>query len=192
MTADAHLQLVVDACRPAVEAPLNALVINTALHPLPEDGSGARFIAADGERLFEVALDGSSTCLLDVATLAAYLRMHGRVDWMLAATPSTFDASREGVAEALGLETGPSLLLTLRFREGGSYSGLALTGQVEAGGWQVLMPSLEQDEGSLSSTLLGRPECSSEEAALASRLSPRLREAAKAFLASSVLRQRLS
>jgi len=192
MNPDASLQLVVSACRPAVEEPLNALVVNTALQPLPQDGSGCRFIATDGTRLFDVTLDGSPACLLDVATLAAYLRMHRRFDWMIAATPSTFDACGEGLDEVLGIATGPSLLITLQFCEGGTYSGFAITGKAPQGGWQVLMPNVEQDDGRFALKLLGRLDGGADNPAMAARLKPGIREAADAWLAQGAGRHRLS
>lgn len=192
MTHDAHLQLVVDACRPAVEDALNALVVSTARQSLPSDGAGCRFIAADGDRLFEVVLDGMPACLLDVAALAAYLRMHRRFEWMLAATPSTFDARGEGLDELLGLATGPSLLISLMYREGGSYSGLAITGPAIDGGWQVLMPNVEQDDAQFVSALLGRLDGGLDDPSRAAKLPPTLREAAEAFLAQGADQRCLS
>lgn len=183
MIRHAHLQLVVNARHPAIQEALNALVLSTTRQPLPSSGTGCRFIAADGTRLFDVAFDGSPACLLDLAALAAYLRMSCRVEWMMAVTPDVFDARGEGLDEALGVTTGPSLLVILQYREGGTYSGLAITGPAIEGGWQVSVLNVEQGDGRSASKLLGWLDDGIDDPARAARLPAVLRDAADAFLA---------
>lgn len=126
----------------------DAILGHTEAMPVPADGQGHRVLVGWGSQWRGISLDDSPNPYLHALMSLGYLRLFRRFDWMMFIGPFEADVGATLAAAGMPVDTGPGVLLAMRFADGADYSGIGLTVPHARGGWWVvrsLMGPSEED-----------------------------------------------